>query len=160
MLCGCSNLRYLALIAHPGNLVVLTLVISGENLTLGMLGSPTEAFLSSLVNRQHTAAQYALPSSLVNLLGKMPGFFAAGIALTTGQVGYFIITVLSIIPAMALFVHLRTQVRDAERLVDNELEGNRPGRDVARPEQEPAVPKLLPPARDEFANHAVVMNSG
>jgi PAT family beta-lactamase induction signal transducer AmpG len=85
VLCGCSNLRLLALIAHPGNLVVLTLVISGESPTLGMLGSPTEAFLLSLVHRQHTAAQYALPSSLVNLPGEVPGSFAGSIALTTGQ---------------------------------------------------------------------------
>src|SRR3546814_18217864 len=47
VLCGCSNLLYLALIAYPGNLAVLTLVISVENLTLGMLGPPTVAFLRS-----------------------------------------------------------------------------------------------------------------
>lgn len=115
VLCGCSNLLYLALIVHPGNLVVLTLVISGENLTLGMLGPPTVAFLSSLVNRQHTATQYALLSSLVNLPGKVLGFFAGGIALTTGYGGYFVITVLSIIPAMALFVYLWPGFREAER---------------------------------------------
>lgn len=122
VLCGCSNLLYLALLAHPGNLVVLTLVISGENLTLGMLGPPTVAFLSSLVNRQHTATQYALLSSLVNLPGKVLGFFAGGIAMATGYGGYFIITVLSIIPAMALFAHLSTYFRNAERIATNELD--------------------------------------
>src|SRR3546814_15041509 len=86
---------YLLLIAHPGNLAVLTLVISVENLTLGMLGPPTVAFLSSLVSRKHTATQYALLSSLVNLPGKILGFFAGGIALTTGYGGYFVITVRS-----------------------------------------------------------------
>ena len=111
VLCGCSNLLYLALIAHPGNLVALTLVISGENLTLGMLGPPTVAFLSSLVNRQHTAMQYALLSSLVNLPGKMLGFFAGGIALATGYGGYFVLTVFSIIPAMALFACLWPRFR-------------------------------------------------
>ena len=90
VLCGCSNLLYLLLISHPGNLVVLTLVISGENLTLGMLGPPTVAFLSSLVNRQHTATQYALLSSLVNLPGKLLGFFAGGIAMAAGYGGYFV----------------------------------------------------------------------
>jgi PAT family beta-lactamase induction signal transducer AmpG len=115
VLCGCSNLLYLALLAHPGNLIVLTLVISGENLTLGMLGPPTVAFLSSLVNRQHTATQYALLSSLVNLPGKLLGFFAGGIALTTGYGGYFVITVLAIIPAMALFAYLWPYFRATER---------------------------------------------
>jgi len=106
VLCGCSNLLYLALIAHPGNLLVLTMVISGENLTLGMLGPPTVAFLSSLVNREHTATQYALLSSMVNLPGKLLGFFAGGIATATGYGEYFVITVLSIIPATLLFFYL------------------------------------------------------
>lgn len=118
VLCGCSNLLYLALIAYPGNLLVLTMVISVENLTLGMLGPPTVAFLSSLVSRKHTATQYALLSSLVNLPGKVLGFFAGGIALTTGYGGYFVITVLAIIPAMALFAHLWSRMRVAERAVD------------------------------------------
>lgn len=118
VLCGCSNLLYLWLIAHPGNLVVLTLVISGENLTLGMLGPPTVAFLSSLVNRQHTATQYALLSSLVNLPGKVLGFFAGGIAMTTGYGTYFIITVVAILPAAALFLYLSPRFRKAERALD------------------------------------------
>ena len=115
VLCGCSNLLYLLLIAHPGNLLVLTLVISGENLTLGMLGPPTVAFLSSLVNRQHTATQYALLSSLVNLPGKLLGFFAGGIATATGYGGYFVITVLAVLPSMLLFAGLWRYFRGEER---------------------------------------------
>jgi PAT family beta-lactamase induction signal transducer AmpG len=115
VLCGCSNLLYLLLIAHPGHLLVLTLVISGENLTLGMLGPPTVAFLSSLVNRQHTATQYALLSSLVNLPGKLLGFFAGGIATATGYGGYFVITVLAVLPSMMLFAWLWRYFRGAER---------------------------------------------
>ncbi|MEO6926382.1 MAG: MFS transporter [Rhodanobacter sp.] len=115
VLCGCSNLLYLLLIAHPGNLAMLTLVISGENLTLGMLGPPTVAFLSSLVNRQHTATQYALLSSLVNLPGKLLGFFAGGIATSAGYGGYFVLTVLAVIPAMMLFAYLWPRFRGFER---------------------------------------------
>jgi PAT family beta-lactamase induction signal transducer AmpG len=115
LLCGCSNLMYLLLIAHPGNLAVLTLVISVENLTLGMLGPPTVAFLSSLVNQQHTATQYALLSSLVNLPGKLLGFFAGGIAMTAGYGAYFVLTVLAVIPAMLLFAGLWRRFRGVER---------------------------------------------
>jgi PAT family beta-lactamase induction signal transducer AmpG len=114
VLCGCSNLFYLALINHPGSLLTLTMVISAENLTLGMLGPPTVAFLSSLVSRQHTATQYALLSSMVNLPGKLLGFFAGGIAMATGYGEYFIITVLSILPAMLLFMYLWPHFRTAE----------------------------------------------
>ena len=115
VLCGCSNLLYLLLIDHPGDLLVLTLVISGENLTLGMLGPPTVAFLSSLVNRQHTATQYALLSSLVNLPGKLLGFFAGGIATATGYGGYFVITVLAVLPSVLLFAGLWRYFRGEER---------------------------------------------
>lgn len=106
VICGCSNLLYLWLIVHPGNLLVLTLVISGENLTLGVLGPPTVAFLSSLVNKQHTATQYALLSSLVNLPGKLLGFFAGGIATAVGYSGFFVLTVFSLVPASILFLWL------------------------------------------------------
>jgi PAT family beta-lactamase induction signal transducer AmpG len=106
VVCGSCNLLYLWLIANPGNLAVLTLVISGENLTLGMLGPPTVAFLSSLVNRQHTATQYALLSSLVNLTGKVLGFFAGSIATATGYGMYFVITWLSVIPSALLIAYL------------------------------------------------------
>jgi PAT family beta-lactamase induction signal transducer AmpG len=115
VLCGCSNLFYLVLIGHPGNLVALTLVISAENLTLGMLGPPTVAFLSMLVNRQHTATQYALLSSLVNLPGKLLGFFAGGIATAAGYGGYFVLTVLALIPAMLLYAALWRRFRAIER---------------------------------------------
>lgn len=114
VLCGSSNLLYLLLIAHPGNLMVLTLVISGENLTLGILGPPTVAFLSSLVNRQHTATQYALLSSLVNLPGKLLGFFAGSIVMTAGYGGFFIITALAILPATLLFLYLWPHYRRVE----------------------------------------------
>ena len=114
LVCGACNLLYLLLLTHPGDLMVLTAVISAENLTLGMLGPPTVAFLSSLVNREHTATQYALLSSLVNLPGKVLGFFAGGIAMATGYGMYFVITVLALLPAMLLYALLWTRMRRAE----------------------------------------------
>lgn len=111
LVCGACNLLYLVLPYHKGDLAVLTAVISAENLTLGMLGPPTVAFLSSLVNREHTATQYALLSSMVNLPGKLLGFFAGGIAQATGYGMYFVITVLALAPAMMLFVALTPRIR-------------------------------------------------
>jgi hypothetical protein len=48
-------------------------VIGGENLSGGFLGTAAVAWLSSLVNREYTATQYALFSSLVTLPGKLIG---------------------------------------------------------------------------------------
>ncbi|WP_243048540.1 MFS transporter [Dyella sp. RRB7] len=103
---GCSNLLYLMLLGHHGNLALLTVAISGQNFAEGLLGPPTVAFLSLLVNRQHTATQYALLSSLVNLPGKVLGFFAGGLVAVMGYGGYFAITVVSMLPAMLLFAGL------------------------------------------------------
>ena len=113
---SCSNLFYLLLLNHHGSLPMLTVAISGQNFAEGLLGPPTVAFLSLLVNRQHTATQYALLSSLVNLPGKMLGFFAGGIVAVLGYGGYFAITVLSILPAMALFAYLSPRFRAVERM--------------------------------------------
>jgi PAT family beta-lactamase induction signal transducer AmpG len=114
VLCALCNLLYLWLIPHPGNLAVLTAVISGENFMLGFLGTAAVAFLSSLVNREHTATQYALLSSLVNLPGKVLGIFAGGIVEATSYGAYFVIATLAVVPAAALFLWLwpRLEARD------------------------------------------------
>lgn len=112
---SCSNLLYLLLLDHHGSLPMLTVAISGQNFAEGLLGPPTVAFLSMLVNRQHTATQYALLSSLVNLPGKLLGFFAGGIVTVIGYGGYFAITVLSVLPAMILFAGLWSYFRGFER---------------------------------------------
>ncbi len=114
VLTGCCNLLYLWLIVHPGNLLVLTAVISGENFMLGALGPPTVAFLSMLVNREHTATQYALLSSLVNLPGKFLGVFAGAIATAFGFGGFFVITTLAVLPAAAMFALLWRRVEALE----------------------------------------------
>lgn len=118
---SCSNLLYLLLIHHHGSLAMLTVAISGQNFAEGLLGPPTVAFLSLLVNRQHTATQYALLSSLVNLPGKVLGFFAGGIVTVLGYGGYFAITVLSMLPAMLLFACLWSYYRAADQSVAAEV---------------------------------------
>jgi MFS transporter, PAT family, beta-lactamase induction signal transducer AmpG len=112
---SCSNLFYLLLLNHHGSLTMLTVAISGQNFGEGLLGPPTVAFLSLLVNRQHTATQYALLSSLVNLPGKLLGFFAGGIAMSLGYGGYFSITVVSVLPAMLVYACLWSYYRRAEQ---------------------------------------------
>jgi PAT family beta-lactamase induction signal transducer AmpG len=106
LLTALCNLTYFGLIAYPGNLLVLTGVISIENFALGFLGTAAVAFLSSLVNKQHTATQYALLSSMVNLPGKVLGIFAGGIVEATSYGTYFVIATLAVIPAVILMMVL------------------------------------------------------
>jgi PAT family beta-lactamase induction signal transducer AmpG len=111
VLCALCNLLYLWLIGHPGSLAVLTAVISGENFMLGFLGTAAVAFLSSLVNREHTATQYALLSSMVNLPGKVLGVFAGGIVEATSYGTYFVIATLAVLPATLLFLWLLPRLK-------------------------------------------------
>jgi PAT family beta-lactamase induction signal transducer AmpG len=107
------NLLYLWLIANPGNVLVLTAVISGENFMLGVLGTTAVAFLSSLVNREHTATQYALLSSMVNLPGKVLGVFAGSIVEGSSYATFFVIATLAVLPATLLFLWLMPRLKVA-----------------------------------------------
>ena len=110
VICGCSNLAYLILPSHQGSLVAFVFIITLENITLGFLGPPTVAFLSSLVSREHTATQYSLLSSLVNITGKVLGIFAGTIVTATGYSTYFALTVLAVPPAAAVYWLLRPRL--------------------------------------------------
>jgi len=108
---GASNLLYLSLIGADGDIMRLTLVISGENFAQGFLGTAAVAYLSALVNQRYTATQYALFSSLITLPGKVLGFFSGWIVkVTEGYTVYFTITALLALPAIALFFWLRRRV--------------------------------------------------
>ncbi len=110
-ICGSANLTYLILPGHHGSLVALGIAITAQELTLGFLGPPVVAFLSSLVNREHTATQYALLSSLVNISGKILGIFSGTIVTATGYPTYFSLTVLAVPPAIVLGLFLRLRLR-------------------------------------------------
>jgi MFS transporter, PAT family, beta-lactamase induction signal transducer AmpG len=106
-----SNLLYLWLIGANGDVAMLTLVISGENLAQGVLGTTAVAYLSALVNQRYTATQYALFSSLITLPGKVLGFYSGRIVEAVGYAPYFWITALAIVPAIGLFFWLKPRVR-------------------------------------------------
>ena len=108
-----SNLLYLVLIGANGDIGLLTLVISGENLAQGFLGTTAVAYLSALVNQRYTATQYALFSSLIMMPGKVLGFFSGAIVETStgGYATYFVITAVVAIPAVLLFFWLKPRVR-------------------------------------------------
>jgi PAT family beta-lactamase induction signal transducer AmpG len=106
-----SNLLYLWLIGANGDITMLTVVISGENLAQGILGTTAVAYLSALVNQRYTATQYALFSSLITLPGKVLGFYSGRIVEAVGYAPYFWITALAIVPAIALYFWLTPRVR-------------------------------------------------
>lgn len=106
-----SNLLYLLLAQYPGNIDVFVAVIGGENLSGGFLGAAAVAWLSSLVNQQYTATQYALFSSLVTLPGKLIGGFSGFMVTDMGYSGFFIFSTLAVIPAVLLFLWIVPRIK-------------------------------------------------
>ena len=111
-----SNLLYVWLVGADGDLTMLTLVISGENLAQGFQGTTLAAFLTALVNQRFSATQFALFSSLVMLPGKLLSAVSGRIVEQTGYGTYFWITAVIGVPAMLLFFWLlpRVQMGDGE----------------------------------------------
>lgn len=102
-----SNLLFVVLGFFPGNLYAFIGVIGGENLAGGVLGTAAVAWLSSLVNREYTATQYALFSSLAALPGKLVGGFSGFMVEAINYQGFFIFSVFAVIPALALYFVLQ-----------------------------------------------------
>lgn len=102
LLGGVSNLLFLLLAQHPGDMRVFVAVITGENLAGGFLGTVAVAWISSLVSHTYTATQYALLSSLVTLPGKLLGGFSGYVVHSIGYDGLFIFSALSVLPALLL----------------------------------------------------------
>jgi PAT family beta-lactamase induction signal transducer AmpG len=114
ILAAATNLLYVLLVGADGNVVKLTLVISGENLAGGFLGTAGVAYLSGLVNLRHTATQYAMFSSLVMLSGKVLGYWSGHIVNRIGFTEYFVMSAAAALPAIGLYFWLRPRVRLGE----------------------------------------------
>jgi len=108
---GASNVLYLLLIGANGDVTRLTLVISGENLAQGFLGTTAVAWMSALINQRYTATQYALFSSLIMFPGKVLGFFSGAIVQFNDGYGfYFLLSALLALPAVGLFFWLKPKL--------------------------------------------------
>lgn len=86
--------------------VVLTLVISADNLSGGFAISAFIAYLSSLTSDAYTATQYALFSSLMTLFPKFIGGFAGVVVDTAGYTSFFLYASALGIPAILLVLVL------------------------------------------------------
>jgi PAT family beta-lactamase induction signal transducer AmpG len=85
----------------------LTVVIAFENLTVGMGAAALIAFMATLTNRQFTATQFALLSTLATLpravLSAPSGFMAEAL----GWPQFFIVCAVIAVPALVLLLGVR-----------------------------------------------------
>ncbi|MBU3694402.1 MAG: AmpG family muropeptide MFS transporter [Rhodocyclaceae bacterium] len=106
-----SNLLFVLMTQHPGELWVFVLTICGDNLAQGFAGTVLVAFMSSLADRNYTATQYALLSSLANLPGKLLGGASGWMAEAWGYAGFFVLSTVSVVPTLLLLAWLWPRTR-------------------------------------------------
>lgn len=95
---------WLAATAGPEDLGRLTLAIVGDNVAGGFVTTVFIAYLSSLVDPENAATQYALLSSFYALLPKFMAGFSGVLADTVEWVWFFILTAAWTIPAAGLLM--------------------------------------------------------
>lgn len=104
LLVALTNLLFAFLAQIAPSLTLLALVISLDNLSGGVAATSFVAYLSGLTQREFTATQYALFSSLMTLPGKFISGFS-GIAVSAlGYFQFFVASALLGIPAILLTI--------------------------------------------------------
>ena len=106
VLIAASNLLFALMAVTGRDLVMLTVVISVDNIATGLSGTVFLAYLASLTNAAYTATQYALFSSIMSLPGKVLGGFSGVIVDAAGYASFFIYTAAVGIPSVALVLYL------------------------------------------------------
>ncbi len=102
-----SNLGY-SLFASYGqaNVVGLALVVSIDNIAVGVHGTSLIAFLSGLTSERYTATQYALFASLYALPGKLLMGTSGFVVDAIGYPAFFLYTAALSLPGLALLALL------------------------------------------------------
>lgn len=102
LLAAATNLLFALLATLGHDVMLLTLVISIDNLSAGLATSAFVAYLSSLTNVSYSATQYALFSSMMLLLPKFLGGFSGVMVDGMGYPNFFLITTLMGVPVLVL----------------------------------------------------------
>jgi PAT family beta-lactamase induction signal transducer AmpG len=101
-----SNLLFIVMSYHPGEIWAFVLAISGDNFSQGFAGPVLVTFMSGLTDKHFSATQYALLSSLANLPGKLIGGVSGYIVETWSYGVFFVFSALSIAPTLLLLAWL------------------------------------------------------
>jgi PAT family beta-lactamase induction signal transducer AmpG len=101
-----TNLLYVALASHGKDDWFLGFTVASDNFTGGMGGAAITVFMTALCNRNFSATQYALISSLsavpMQVLGAASGYLAEGL----GWSNFYIFTTIAMAPALILLAFI------------------------------------------------------
>lgn len=104
LLSAATNILFSFMAAAGKSLILLTLVISADNLSAGIATAAFIAYLSSLTNISYTATQYALFSSIMVLLPKFIGGFSGVMVDNIGYGKFFTATAVMGMPVLILII--------------------------------------------------------
>ncbi|MEG3591806.1 MAG: MFS transporter [Pseudomonadota bacterium] len=107
-----TTLLFALLAIFGNNLELFILAIVGDNLTAGVTGTVLIAFLSSLTNKEFTATQYALFTSLLVLPGKLLAGFSGAIVDNLNYPIFFAYAAALGLPAILLTFYLKQRKYD------------------------------------------------
>jgi PAT family beta-lactamase induction signal transducer AmpG len=99
-----TNLLFILLLFSGPDLNILYGVVAADNLVAGVASAAFIAFLSSLVNIQFTAMQYAILSSLMTLIPKILAGYSGSMVDSIGYMGFFIFAAAIGLPILILIV--------------------------------------------------------
>lgn len=102
-----SNLLFMVMAYTGKSLLFLTFMISADNLAQGLAGAVFVGFLSLLVNRQFTAVQYAMFSSVMTLFPKVMGGYSGGMVEQMGFANFYLMTAIIGIPVLLMLIYAR-----------------------------------------------------
>ena len=102
VLSAATNILFSLLAGIGHSVAFLTLTVSADNLAGGLASSAFVAFLSGMTNREFSATQYALLSSVMLLLPKLLAGFSGTAVESVGYSAFFIGTALIGLPVVAL----------------------------------------------------------
>jgi PAT family beta-lactamase induction signal transducer AmpG len=107
-----SNLMFMTLaFQRDPSITGLAVVVSADNLAMGIAGTALIAYLSSLTTASYTATQYALFSSMYALPGKLLMGTSGFVVDAIGYPWFFVYTSSLGIPALAMLYFLARQAK-------------------------------------------------
>ena len=112
---GLSNLAYWALALLPPQLALMGAAVGLENFTAGMGTAAFVAFLSALCDARYSATQFALLSALAAVGRVYVGPLTGALVAHWGWANFYLFSVASAAPGVALLAWLRPLIDAQER---------------------------------------------
>jgi|TARA_B100000959_G_scaffold108013_1_gene113766 PAT family beta-lactamase induction signal transducer AmpG len=107
-----TNLLFMLLSTHENHsLLLLSFVISADNLSAGIASAAFVAFLSRLTNISFTAMQYAIFSSLMTLIPKILGGYSGSIVENIGYTNFFLFASLLGVPVLLVIFYINKYLK-------------------------------------------------